>query len=108
MGLLVTAWGLLPLTWGMGLIFHPRWTLKLQKKYAKLPKRLQKKISKAHRASGLFLFLVGFVILLTYFYPVWIYNFFLVTRVLYLMVFPEKGALPVQTEFSEIIPTYWI
>lgn len=108
MGLLVTAWGLLPLMLGIGFIFRPRLMMKLGNGYSKRLKRLQKKLFKAHRATGLFLFLVGFVILLTYFYPVWIYNFFLVTRVLYLMVFPVKGSLPVQTEFSEIIPTYWI
>lgn len=108
MGLLVTAWGLLPLMLGIGFIFRPRLMIKLEKGYSKRSKKLQKKLFKANRATGLFLFLIGFVVLLTYFYPIWIYNFFLITRILYLMVFPERGSLPVRTEFSEIVPTHWI
>jgi cobalamin synthase len=105
---IVLTWGLLPVFLGLGFIFRPRFMLALEKTYHKRAKGFSKRLHKAHRATGLFCILVGTVLLLTYFYPVWIYNFFFLTRVLYLMFFPEKGSLPVHLEGADLIPTYWI
>lgn len=89
---------------GLGFVFRPRMMMWLNKAYLARVKRLEKRLFKAHRATGLLMINVGLVILLTYFYPVWIYNCFLITRVVAGVFFPSLF----EPARSVVIPTYWI
>lgn len=82
-------WGLIPVAMGIGFIFRPRRMLKAQTNFRKRMEKMEKKLFKAHRATGLGFVLVGLILLLTYFHPVWIYNMFLVARVVIGLLFPH-------------------
>jgi len=51
--------------------------------------RLEKKLFKAHRATGLAFLFLGTLFLLTAFYPVWIFKVSLVIRVILGALFPQ-------------------
>lgn len=82
-------WGMLPVAVGLGFIFRPRKMVRMQTRFRKRMERMEKRFYKAHRATGLGLVLAGLVLLLTYFHPVWIYNMFLVARVVIGLFFPH-------------------
>lgn len=102
---LILTWGFLPVVLGFGFIFRPRLMAKLQRAYAKKAQKIQKKFLKAHRATGLFFINVGVLILLTAFYPVWIFNGFLLARIVVGFLFPS---LFQATQTVAIVPTVWI
>ena len=62
---------------------------------------------KSHRTKGLFLTLIGTVVLLSWFHPVWIFNLFLVTRIIAGGLFPQFFQPPFTTA-SPIIPTVYL
>lgn len=100
---LFLAWGLVPLTIGFGFIFSPKMVLKAHKKFEKRRQAMTKKFFKAHRATGLAFVLLGVVMLLTWLHPVWIYNLFILARIVTTLV--SGGALQHQ---ASVIPTVWI
>lgn len=102
---LLLSWGILPLAMGFGFLFRPRLMMRLEKSYARQAQRFQKRFFKAHRATGLFLILVGFVMILSIVYPVWIFNGFLLARLIAGALFPQMF-IPTQTAI--VIPTVWI
>lgn len=98
-------WGLIPLTIGFGLIFRPKAVSKAQVKFRKRIERMEKRFFKAHRETGLSFVLLGVVLILTYFHPVWIYNMFVVARLLAGLFFPHLF----QTEgVAQVVRTVWI
>ena len=86
---LVLIWGLIPVTIGFGFVFRPKKMVRVQKNFRKRIESFEKKLFKAHRTSGLSFILAGTVLLMSYFYPVWIFNAFLVTRVVVGAFFPH-------------------
>ena len=100
----ILIWGLIPLTIGFCYIFRPRRIAKAQAAFRKRAERMEKKLLKAHRATGLALVLMGLVMVLSWFHPVWIYNLFLVARVIAGLFFPQLF----QGNVAQIIPTVWI
>lgn len=100
-------WGLAPLLMGIGFIFRPNFMVRLEGAYSRRMKMIQGKFFKAHRATGLFFVLVGAVLLLSYFYPVWIYDCFLIARVIAGAVLPQLFE-PAATQGLQLIPTYAI
>ena len=105
MDAIILTWGLLPMMLGLGFIFRPRSIAKLERAYAKRAVQLQKRAFKAHRATGLALLLASTVMLLSWFYPVWIFNCFLITRYVAGFIFPAHFET-LQT--AQVIPTTWI
>jgi fatty acid desaturase len=98
-------WGLIPVTIGFGFIFRPRKMAKAQARFRKRIENFEKKLFKAHRATGLAILLLGVMMVLTWFHPVWIYNLFVVARVLAGLFFPQ---LFQPSHVAQIIPTVWI
>ena len=92
---------------GFGFLFRPRQMARLHRAYAARIRRLQGRFVKAHRATGLLFLNASAVILLTWFYPVWIFNCFLIARVVAGAVFPSHFA-PLHNVTLPIVPTYWI
>ncbi len=105
MNTLILTWGLLPMFLGIGFVFKPELIARLEKAYAKQARRFQTRFFKAHRATGLGLILASVVILLSWFYPVWIFNCFLIARVVVGALFPSHFP-PLQG--TPIIPTHFI
>lgn len=97
-------WGLVPVTIGFGFIFRPRRMAKAQVRFRQRMERMEKRFFKANRATGLAFVLLGTIFLLTYFHPVWIYNMFVVARLLAGLFFPELF----ETTVVEVVPTTWI
>ncbi len=93
------------MVFGLGFIFRPKSVARLAKSYHSRAQRVQKKLIKANRATGLFFILIGQVLLLSWFHPVWIYNCFVVARVIAGVLFPSMF-VPAQT--AAVIPTVWI
>lgn len=81
-------WGLIPLTLGFGFIFRPKAVLKAHRAFEKRRGRLEKRLFRAHRATGLAFVLLGLVMFLSWFHPVWIYNLFVMARILVALFFP--------------------
>ena len=104
--LIFLTWGLIPVGMGLGFIFTPRLIASLEKAYTRRARAFQRRLLKAHRTTGLFLLLVGVVVLTSYFDPTWIYNTFLVARLAMGVFFPQFFQVTTQTAVS--IPTYWI
>lgn len=98
-------WGLIPVTIGFSFIFRPKKMAKSQARFRRRIENFEKKLFKAHRATGLAFLLLGVVMVLTWFHPVWIYNVFVVVRLLAGLFFPQ---LFEPTEVATIIPTVWI
>lgn len=99
-------WGLIPVALGLGFIFRPRKMVRAQAKFRKRMEQLEKKLLKTHRTTGLALVLSGLVLILSYFHPVWIYNVFVVARLIAGLLFPGHFATPVPE--NAVIPTVWI
>ena len=92
---------------GLGFLFRPRLMARWHRAYSSRVLKIQKRFIKAHRATGLFFVNVGLVMLLSYFYPVWIYHSFLFARIVVGTLFPSMFA-PTQTVTLPFIPTVWI
>ena len=97
--------GFVPLLIGLGLIFRPKKMMRVQAKFRKRMEKFEKQLYKAHRATGLGFLLLAVIILLNYFHPIWIFNLFLVTRLVAGLFFPQFFLQPTTTY---IIPTVWI
>lgn len=102
--LIFLLWGLIPVALGIGLIYKPRQVLKAQASFRKRMERLEKRFFKAHQATGLFFILIGLVMILSWFHPVWIYNAIVMARILSGDIFVQ----PVDTIVVEMPPTLWI
>ncbi len=91
--------GLTPMVIGIGFLFRPRRMSRLQSRFRKRLERLERRLRRAHRVTGLAFLSVGFVMLLTYFYPVWVFNLFVVVRMVMGVFFPEmfEAIRPVDT-----------
>ena len=81
--------GLIPLTLGVGFLFHPRKVIQAQTRFRKRMEKFEKKLYKNYRATGLAFVLLAVIFLLTTFYPVWIFNLFLTTRIVVGLIFPH-------------------
>lgn len=103
--LFLLTWGLTPLLLGIGFIFRPRLMASLEKVYATRARSVQKRLFKAHRATGLFLVLTGMILLLSFFDPAWFYRFCYMAGYMAGMMFP---GLFVSGPTPPSIPTYWI
>ena len=86
---LFLTWGLIPILTGLGLIFRPRTVSRLQTQFRKKMEKMEKRLLKAHRATGLAFLILGSVLILSWFHPIWIYNAFLVVRIALGAFFPE-------------------
>ena len=102
---IVLLWGLIPLTIGFSFIFRPKRMLSAQVSFRKRVERFEKRLFKAHRATGLAFVLLGLVLILTWFHPVWIYNMFLLARVVAGLFFPQFFR---SHGVAQIVPTLWI
>lgn len=96
--------GLIPLILGYHYIFKPRKMARVQTRFRKRIEKLEKRLIKAHRVTGLSYVLVGTVLLLTFFHPAWIYNGFLITRLALGFFFPNffaplSNVQPVATQW---------
>lgn len=97
--------GFIPLLTGLGLIFRPKQVAKAQVKFRKRMEKFEKRFFKAHRSAGLGFILGSLVFLMSYFHPVWIFNSFLVVRLVSGLFFPQ---LYQHTNAVKIVPTMWI
>ncbi len=91
---------------GFGYIRKPRKMARVQAKVRKKIEKLEKKMIKSHRITGLSYVLAGTVFLLTVFHPVWIFNLFVVARLISGFLFPSFF-VPAST-VQVIVPTLWI
>ncbi len=98
-------WTLIPFSIGLGFLMRPKTMLKLQKKFRKRAESFEKRLFKAHRTTGLAFILVGLVFFLSAFYPVWIFNAFVVARLVTGFLFPH---LFDPTIIRTVSTTVWI
>lgn len=103
--LILLTWGLTPLLLGVGFIFTPGLMARLEKAYARQAQRAQKRLFKAHRATGLFLVLAGMILLLSFFDSAWFYRFCYMAGYMAGMMFP---GLFVSGPPPPSVPTFWI
>ncbi|MBI4196295.1 MAG: hypothetical protein HY539_00575 [Deltaproteobacteria bacterium] len=97
--------GFFPVLLGIGFIFKPKLMVRMEKAYTRQTQKLQRRLFKAHRATGLFFVLIGTVLTLSLFHPIWIYHCFLITRVIAGMIFPS---LFETTNAASVVQTHWI
>ncbi len=88
-GTLFLMFAAVPFTLGIGYLFRPRKMARIQSRYYKRLERAQKWFIKSHRLVGLGFVSMGFMVILTYFNPVWLYNAILVVRVVSGIFFPQ-------------------
>lgn len=82
-------WGLIPITLGMGFLFRPKKVARAQTRFRKRMEKMERRLFKAHRATGLAFILLGQILLLSWYYPVWIYHAFLLCRIVVGFLFPH-------------------
>ena len=80
---------MIPLTLGVGFLVRPKKVLQAQTRFRKRMEKMEKRLFKAHRATGLAFILLGLIMLLSWFYPIWIFNLFAVARLLAGLFFPR-------------------
>lgn len=97
-------WGLIPVGVGVGFLMRPRRMVRAQSQFRKKMEKLEKKLYRSHRVTGLCFLLLGTVFLASYFYPVWIFKMFLVGRIILGALFPELF----RSQAVAIVPTVWI
>lgn len=84
---LITA--LIPFFVGIGYLFKPKTMKKVQGWFRKKIDKLDRYAYKRHRFVGFMFTAVGLMMIYTYFQPVWIYNVFVVARVVMSVLFPD-------------------
>jgi hypothetical protein len=94
---------LFPILLGLAFILKPRKMKKIQAWFRKKLERFEMAVFKAHKKVGVCFVLVGVVMVYTYFQPVWIYNMFLIARVVMGMVFPEMMDQVQQVEATPMV-----
>lgn len=78
-----------PLTFGLGYLFRPKKVKKFQAGVRKRLEKVENRLYKRHRFFGLCFTTMGLMIVYTYFQPIWIYNMFVIARVVMGVLFPE-------------------
>jgi hypothetical protein len=86
----------IPLIIGMGYLLKPRKVLRFQARFRKKIEQVEKKMYKYHKRVGAYSLVVSFLMIYTYFRPLWIYHTILIARMIF---FPEsfQATQPVKT-----------
>lgn len=100
-------WGLVPVGVGVGFLVRPRKMVQAQTRFRKKMEKLEKKLYKSHRSTGLFFVLLGVIFLVVALCPDWVSNAFVALRIFLGLVAPQLFQHTVETAIS-IKPTYWI
>jgi len=80
---------LVPFAVGMGYILKPKKMKKLQAWFRKKIEKFETHVYKRHRVVGLGFVAMGLMMVYTYFQPIWVYNMFVISRVVMGVFFPE-------------------
>lgn len=78
-----------PLILGLGYLFRPKKMKKLQAWFRKKIEKMDTRVYKHRRAMGFGMVSLGLMMIYTYFQPIWIYNMFVIARVVMGVLFPE-------------------
>ncbi|MBI3540783.1 MAG: hypothetical protein HY073_01370 [Deltaproteobacteria bacterium] len=104
---IILIWGFIPMAVGLGFFFRPKKMVAAQTRFRKKAEKFEKRLYKAHRSTGLGFILVSLVFLLSAFHPVWIYNCFVVGRIITGVFFPSLFH-PTMTLVKVTTPTVWL
>lgn len=80
---------LFPVVLGLGFILKPRKIKRIQAWFRKKMERCEMRLFKAHKRVGALFMLFGFLMVYTYFQPIWIYNMFVIGRIVMGVLFPD-------------------
>lgn len=94
---------LFPILLGLGFILKPRKMKKIQAWFRKKLERFELFIFKSHKKVGVGFVLMGLLMVYTYFQPVWIYNMFMIARVVMGVVFPDMMDQVQQVEATPMV-----
>ncbi len=92
-----------PIVLGLGFILKPRKMKKIQAWFRKKMERFEMKLFKAHKKVGTCFVLMGFLMVYTYFQPIWIYHMFLVARIVMGVLFPGAFEQVQQVEATPMV-----
>lgn len=83
------AWGIIPIWIGFRFYFTPQKVKRAQVRFRRRIERLERRLYRAHRATGLVFMMIGTLVLVAYFQPVTVYYFFYYSHQLLTALFPQ-------------------